>query len=87
MKSIQVHKSKDWRWYWKELRGNGCLCGRPKKPRRSFCLRCYRALPADMQRALYRRLTCGYEEAFEEAAAYLHDHVWQEDPEARDLSN
>jgi len=71
-------KDKDWIWYWDELQSEGCLCGRPKKSRHSFCFRCYRALPQDMQRALYRRLGCGYEEAFEEAVRYLQKYEWEE---------
>ena len=64
---------KDVRFYLQELQSEECQCGRWKKPGYSFCFICYRRLPRDMQRALYRRVFDGYEEAYEEAVAFLTD--------------
>lgn len=66
----------EWRWYVEELMSEECLCGRPKRRHYSFCYRCYSALPGDMQKALYRRIGDGYEEAFEEAVKYLQETLW-----------
>ena len=67
---------KDRMWYVKELKGEECLCGRPKQSRKSFCYRCYRALPHEMQQDLYCMVGFGYEEAFEAAATWLETEVW-----------
>lgn len=69
-------KVKDWEWYFAQLRGNECLCGREKLPRKSFCGRCYHALPGDLKPRLYLRLGGGYEEAFEEAHRWLEENLW-----------
>ena len=69
---------KDWSNPWlAALMSNECHCGRPKKPRMSFCFSCYRSLPRDMQRALYQRFGEGYEEAYEAAVEWL-DEYWEE---------
>lgn len=60
----------------RELNGEACLCGRAKKKMHSFCYRCYTALPPEMRRDLYDLIGAGYEEAFEEAAAWLETEVW-----------
>jgi len=67
---------KDLEWYIKELDSEQCLCERSKARGKSFCYRCYKALPRDMQRDLYRRIGEGYEEAFEAAVRYLEENVW-----------
>ena len=54
-----------------ELAGTKCRCGRGKVERQTFCIRCYRSLPKEMQRSLYRRLGFGYEEAYSAATAFL----------------
>lgn len=54
-----------------ELRSNECRCGRKKQPGRSFCYRCYYALPGEMRRALYRPIGKGYEAAYEAACRFL----------------
>lgn len=48
-------------------------CGNAKPSRMSFCGDCYRRLPKDVQRDLYKRFGEGYEEVFEQALAYLKD--------------
>ena len=69
-------KSEDRKFYIESLASDQCLCERPKKSGFSFCYRCYRTLPVDMQRALYRRMGDGYEEAVNEACQYLQTEVW-----------
>jgi len=54
------------------LRGKLCpACGHAKSPRQALCARDYRRLPREMQKALYRRIGSGYEEAFETAMNQL----------------
>ena len=48
-----------------------CLCRKPKKRGRSFCLDCYLRLPVNIQRALWRRCGDGYEEAYVAAKEWL----------------
>ncbi len=48
-----------------------CRCGRIKRSRQAFCSGCYRALPIPMQKALYRRIGQGYEEAYAAAVREL----------------
>lgn len=67
---------KDRRWYAGELAGEQCLCENYKSSGYSFCYRCYRELPGEMQKALYRKVGAGYEEAFEAAVKYLEENVW-----------
>lgn len=69
-------QSQDLKFYLNALKSEECLCGRAKKPNNSFCFRCYKALPADMQKALYRRMGDGYEEAVDDACGYLQTEVW-----------
>ena len=64
---------KGWEFYLKELRSEECFCGRSKMPGHSFCYKCYRSLPRDMQRDLYQPLWDGYMEAYEAAVKYLSD--------------
>ena len=58
-------------FYLNQFLSDECQCGRSKRPRHSFCFKCYKQLPDDMQKALWRRFHCGYEEAYEEAVKYL----------------
>ncbi len=54
------------------LRGCKCpACGKHKGRSMSMCQKCYYALPADQQRALYRRIGEGYEEALTAAFVTL----------------
>jgi hypothetical protein len=54
-----------------QLAAVGCICGDPKDTRRTFCKRCYYALPPRLRSALYAKLGHGYEEAVDEAEAFL----------------
>lgn len=47
------------------------VCDSEKQSQRSFCLKCYRMLPPQMQQDLYSRFGAGYEQAFEKAKAWL----------------
>jgi hypothetical protein len=76
MTEDRSQKASDRAFYVETLKSEECLCGRVKKPGNSFCFRCYKELPADMQKALYRKMGDGYEEAFEEAVAWLQTEVW-----------
>ena len=60
-------------FYIKELRSEECFCGKAKKRGWSFCYLCYRSLPRDMQRDLWRRIGFGYEEAYEAAVKWLDE--------------
>lgn len=55
----------------RELRGNVCRCGERKLEKQTFCLACYRALPRDVQRDLYRRVEEGYIAVYEKACGIL----------------
>jgi len=61
----------DWKFYVEELQSDECACGRAKKPGFSFCYTCYRTLPFDLQRALYKRVREGYEAAYDAAYGRL----------------
>lgn len=54
-----------------ELARPACRCGRVKRPRQTFCSRCFQRLPPALKRALYRRIGEGYEEAYAAAVAAL----------------
>ena len=66
------------------LRSNECACGNEKHPtiirgrpvNVAFCGQCYQRLPRFMQRKLWYRLGQGFEEAYEEAHAFLQAHIW-----------
>lgn len=60
-----------------ELGGTECQCGRTKKRSTTFCSKCFYSLPKDQQRALYRRLGDGYEEAYAVALATLTQEIAQ----------
>ena len=66
-------RAKDRAWYLKELRSDECFCGREKDPGKSFCWRCYKRLPRDLQAALYGRIGNGYEGAYDEAAEWMEE--------------
>lgn len=55
----------------RELAGPTCFCKRVKTPGETFCKWHYFSLPADMKRALYKRLGAGYEEAYAAAKEFL----------------
>jgi len=58
-------------FYIKELRSDGCQCGGRKKSGQSLCYGCYKKLPADLAKALWRKLGNGYEQAYDRAVAWL----------------
>lgn len=60
-------------FYVKEFLSDECQCGRPKRPRHSFCFKCYKRLPVDMQKDLWQRFGFGYESAYDAAYKYLND--------------
>ena len=62
--------------YARALASNECACGNDKKPRYVFCLRCYKSLPSEIRRELWRRLNIGFDNAYEEAVKYLEENVW-----------
>jgi len=62
---------KDTDFYLTQLMSDECACGSPKRPRHSFCYRCYRSLPRHMQHDLYQYIGDGYEEAYEAAVEWL----------------
>ena len=64
------------KFYLDTFKSDECLCGRSKKPRFAFCYQCYKKLPPDMQRALYKPFGGGYEQAFEAACKWLQSEVW-----------
>lgn len=55
----------------KELDGEVCYCGAEKKKGRSFCSRCYFSLPKRLQSALYKHISEGYAEVYDEAKDFL----------------
>ena len=65
--------AKERKFYFDELKSDGCHCGRPKKSGHSFCFKCYRSLPGHMQTDLYQRIGDGYEEAYDAAVNWLSD--------------
>ncbi|MCE5242476.1 MAG: phage protein GemA/Gp16 family protein [Syntrophobacteraceae bacterium] len=64
---------RDQKFYLRELQSDQCQCGKSKGSGKSFCYSCWKKLPVDLQRPLYRRLGQGYEEAYEQAARHLDD--------------
>jgi hypothetical protein len=61
----------DWKTYFKDLKSDGCMCGKPKQSGKSFCYSCWSKLPSEIQRALYKRIGSGYEAAYDEATVWL----------------
>jgi len=62
----------DIKFYIEQLKGDECQCGRAKKNYMSFCYYCWKKLPFNMQRELYKKIRSGYEEAYDEAVEYLN---------------
>lgn len=56
----------------RELSATACgHCGQAKMKGRSFCLRCYRALPQQMQWNLWVSMSMGYASKHDEARDWL----------------
>jgi hypothetical protein len=53
------------------LRGNRCSCHKIKVVKQAFCGDCFHALPPAMQKALYKRLGKGFEQAYQAAKDWL----------------
>ncbi len=51
-----------------------CACGKPKLKAQSLCIACYRALPFEMKRGLYRTFSEGYAERYDEAVEWLRQN-------------
>ena len=68
-----ARRPEDIRFYLDVLKSDECQCGREKSPRHALCGRCYFRLPKDMQRALWRPVRGGFEEAYDEAVGWLED--------------
>lgn len=71
-----AQKIKDRTFYIEMLKSDECLCGKAKKPKNTFCYKCYKSLPAKMQKDLYRMMGDGYEEAVDAACIHLQQEVW-----------
>lgn len=55
------------------LKSEECQCGEPKKQRMAFCYSCFKILPDHMQKAIYRKIGNGFDEALETSAEWLRD--------------
>lgn len=55
------------------LKSNQCVCGNGKHFHNAFCRDCFYKLPTTIRRALYYRLGCGFEEAYELAVEALKE--------------
>lgn len=55
----------------RDLGSEECYCGGPKKPKSSFCPKCYYALPSTTRHALYKTMSDGYAEIYDRAKEYL----------------
>lgn len=50
-------------------------CKEVKQPERSFCYRCFKMLPPNMQKRLYKTFSEGYVTAWDEAVDWLKVNV------------
>lgn len=73
---VRTDKSRSGNFYFNDILSNECACGAYKKPQRSFCYKCFKSLPVEMQKALYKHMGEGYEEARDEAGRWLEENVW-----------
>ena len=53
------------------LYSESCVCGARKKRYESFCRGCYFALPAGLRNRLYRTMSEGYAEIYDQARDFL----------------
>jgi hypothetical protein len=60
---------------WDALFSNRCQCGKPKGTKKSFCYDCYKSLPQNLQRDLYKPFSEGYAEVFDEARSWLKENA------------
>ena len=54
------------------LTSTTCVCGGEKARPMAVCRGCWDELPLRFHRGLYRRLGCGFAEAYEGARVWLH---------------
>lgn len=64
-------ENSDLQFYLKELQSEECACGETKKRGKSFCIKCFKSLPREMQQALYQSIYEGYGEAYDKAVVWL----------------
>jgi hypothetical protein len=63
---------KDRAFYARYIKSNECInCDKEKKPGFAFCYSCYKRLPSELQRGLYKGIGHGFEKEFEEAVKFL----------------
>lgn len=55
----------------REMQSEVCLCGTRKQQGRSFCYPCFNLLPGNLKRNLWRSLSDGYAEYWDEACTFL----------------
>jgi hypothetical protein len=48
-----------------------CVCGKPKKKDRPFCLRCYYKIPKELQIGLQRTFSQGFAIFYDECVGHL----------------
>ena len=56
---------------WKELASDICVCGGRKVPKQSFFRACYFSLPKELRLDLYKPMSEGYAEIYDQAKTYL----------------
>lgn len=55
------------------LKSNQCVCKSGKQFRMAFCRDCFYKLPLTIRRALYAKIGCGFEQAYELAVEMLKE--------------
>jgi hypothetical protein len=54
-----------------DLQSVVCFCGAKKAAKQSFCRACYFALPASLRSQLYKHISDGYAEIYDEAKTFI----------------
>lgn len=60
---------------WDDLFSEVCICGQKKQKRQSFCRSCYFELPQNLRMNLYKSMSDGYAEVYDEAKDYLKNET------------
>jgi hypothetical protein len=55
----------------RELASDRCVCGEEKVKNQSFCRKCYFTLPKQLRFELYKPISDGYAEIYDQAKQYL----------------
>ena len=71
MKPVLTQDQKDKLECFQALKNGTCRCGAAKQTGMAFCFACWRHLPENIRRALYRRIGQGFEAAYRVACEYL----------------